>query len=888
MDLLIHIREALHRGEVSGEMFVELCELLIAQGRHDEVLAVLGQHDSFDQLLSGSLPGASVDAGTMESGEWVNPAVSRESLEISDDVIARAAALRERASGDSRPPSKFALGEEIGRGGVGLIQLVRDRDLMRTLVMKTLIKGHDVSDYVLQKFVEEAQVTAQLEHPNIVPVHDFGFFTGGEVFFTMKLVQGRTLKDIIRKLRQGDEETLREFPRLKLLRVFQDTCMAIGFAHSRGVVHRDIKPSNIMIGDYGETLVLDWGVAKVLGRAEFVPDEEHRVSTQRSESEDATMVGVVTGTPAYMAPEQAAGKVDEVDGRSDVYALGALLYHMLTYRPPFRGKNFRQTLAAVMTQRPMPPSQRAPENEIPPRLEEICLRCLEKAPEARFQSTREIVEAIDEYLSGVEDLDRRARLSKEKLQEGVDLLEQYQRTRAQVAHVREEVMELEWHLHGYEPLDQKRGLWSKQAEFTEYEAQMHQQFAAAAQALMASIGFDPDNEQASNELARLYWIKLRQAEEENNESDLIHYRGLVEAYNRGLFDEHLEGLGRIIIRSDPPGATVTAAQYLEVDQQLTTLMEEELGRTPLNNIPLMAGRWLLTLHLDGYRDVRIPAKVERREVADVSCTFFREEEIGAHYLYVPAGGAVLGGDPACASARHRRVVQVGDFFVARYPVTCIEYLAVLQELNLQDPRAAQARVPRVKAGAGYLWPRDASGQFQLPEVDSEGFHWEQYWPVLGISFDDAQAYCEWYTRRTGVAVRLPTEEEWEKAARGVDGRYYPWGNGFDATFCKMGNSRPGQPHPERVGSFPSDVSPYGAFDMAGLVREYCGSTFGADPELRVVRGGHYATPSDTSCRVTYREAVAPGIPSLVHGFRLVRSPARESGGTQRRLVRPRF
>ena len=479
-------------------------------------------------------------------------------------------------------------------------------------------------------------------------------------------------------------------------------------------------------------------------------------------------------------------------------------------------------------------------------------------------------------------------ISQEKLQEGVDLLEQYQRTRAVAVHVREEVMELEWQLKGYEPVEQKRTLWTKEAELAEREAQMHQQFAAAAQALMAAIGFDPDNEQACNELARLYWIELRQAEEENDEGRVIYYRGLLEAYNRGLFDEHLRGEGRISIRSDPAGAVVTAAQYLEVDQQFTTLMEEELGRTPLKSIPLGAGRWLFTLRLDGYREVMVPAKVDRREVTDVACRLFKDADIGEHFLCVAGGPFVMGGDDSCASARHRRVVQVDDIFVARYPVTCAEYLAFVREFDQLDPAAAQSHVPRVKAHSGYLWPRDGSGAFQLPDVDSEGFRWEPYWPVLGVSFEDAEAYCEWYSRRTGIDVQLPTEEQWEKAARGVDGRFYPWGNRFDATFCKMGNSRPGQPMPERVGSFPSDVSPYGLFDMAGLVSEYCDSPFGGDPELRVLKGGNYLTPNDTGCRASQRLAVARNQPSLNHGFRLVRTVPKGASATRRRLVRPRF
>jgi serine/threonine-protein kinase len=160
---------------------------------------------------------------------------------------------------------------------------------------------------------------------------------------------------------------------------------------------------------------------------------------------------------------------------------------------------------------------------------------------------------------------------------------------------------------------------------------------------------------------------------------------------------------------------------------------------------------------------------------------------------------------------------------------------------------------------------------------------------LGISFDDATAYCAWASEAYGRAVRLPTEDEWERAARGADGRAYPWGHRFDPTFCRMATSREGRPVPETVGSFPTDRSPYGLYDMAGLVSEYCDSTFAADPNLRVVRGGNYLTTSEMGCRATHRLGVPRDVPSLGCGFRVVRdAPQGVAAATQRRLVRPSF
>lgn len=892
MDLLSQIRRAALRGEVGSQLFVALCERLLAKGERGDITAVLAQAGlSPPPTVTGELGALGFDS--LEAGQsiesdihdWVNADIEQK-LQFNDGLVEQAVARRADASANSALPRKYALGKELARGGVGRIDVVSDSDLMRTLVLKRLIDGHGVSDYVLQKFIEEAQITAQLEHPNIVPVHDFGYFSGGEVFFTMKLVEGRTLKDIIRALRKREPATTAEYPRLNLLNIFRQICMAIGFANSKGVVHRDIKPSNVMIGEYGETLVLDWGVAKVIGRAEDATT--HQVSTSRSLSEDATMVGVVTGTPAYMAPEQAAGKVNDVDERADVYALGAVLYEILAFRAPFRGKNFRQVLAQVLTQPPPPPSARTPQNNVPPALDAICMRCLEKRPDRRYATAKEIIAAIDLYLAGVEDLDRRARLSRTRLDEGLDLLDQYLRSKSVATHLEEELLELEWGYEGHEPIEQKRPLWAKQAGLEEAQRHVHQQFAASAQAFMASIGFNPDNQEACNELARLYWFKMRDAEQAGDEGETIYYRGLVEAYNRGVFDDLLKGRGRIVIRSYPTGARVTASRYLEVDQQLTTLMEEALGQTALNNIPLAQGSWLLRLQLPGYRDVLYPAQVDRGEVTDVICRFFKEAEIGTHYLYVPGGAFAMGGDDACTSARHRRRVEVGDFFISRYPVTCGEYLAFIHELDMSDRFTAHRRVPRLRPEAGHLWVRDANGRFCLPAVDAEGFQWDPYWPVFGISFEDAQAYCAWYTRRAGVQIRLPTEEEWEKAARGNDARPFPWGARFDPTFCKMAASRQGQPMPERVGSFASDQSPYGIYDMAGLVSEYCDSPFSGDSALRVVKGGNYREQSAVGCRVSGRHSASSRTPSLTIGFRVVRDVPQAAQDTARRLVRPSF
>jgi serine/threonine protein kinase len=243
---------------------------------------------------------------------------------------------------------KYEIGNTIAQGGMGAVLNARELTIQRNVAMKVMLDG-TAQDEVM-RFVSEAKVTGQLEHPNIVPVHELGVDEKERVFYTMKYVRGITLRKVLDLLFQGQKETLEKYPLAQLLTVFQKVCDAIAFAHAKGVIHRDLKPENFMIGDYGEVLVMDWGLAKVLdpsrnqGAAGFDGHSMIRTGVREELAAAEKQSGNVMGTPQYMAPEQAYGAHDQLDIRTDVYALGAILHHLLTLRPPIVGDDAQVVL----------------------------------------------------------------------------------------------------------------------------------------------------------------------------------------------------------------------------------------------------------------------------------------------------------------------------------------------------------------------------------------------------------------------------------------------------------------------------------------------------------------------------------------------------------------
>jgi len=292
--------------------------------------------------------------------------------------------------------------DTLAVGGMGRIQRVFDRDLWRLSAMKIALPEIQASPEFAARFITEGRITALLEHPNIVPVHDIGRDEEGNLFFTMKLVAGEPLSAILARLEQGDPGYVQEYPLHRLLLIFRKVCDAVAFAHSRGVIHRDIKPHNIMVGPFGEVLLMDWGLAKFTLQPSARHDGVAEVSGQFPGKDHATTVGVVKGTPSYMAPEQAIGLIDQIDEKTDIFLLGGTLFHILALRPPYVGRSADEIVLRAMDGAPSPLSEdeQRRTHDVPEELWRIVTRSMAPRREDRYACVEELIDDLDAWMAG--------------------------------------------------------------------------------------------------------------------------------------------------------------------------------------------------------------------------------------------------------------------------------------------------------------------------------------------------------------------------------------------------------------------------------------------------------------------------------------------------------
>ena len=299
---------------------------------------------------------------------------------------------------------RYAKKKVLGAGGMGEVVLAEDRDIGRNVAMKYLNAPHDAS--ALARFVDEIRIVGSLEHPNIVPIHDVGVDDSSRYYFVMKHVEGETLEGIIEKLQAGDAAYQNKYTFTARAEIFMALLRALEFAHANGYVHRDIKPANVMVGRYGEVMLMDWGVAKRRRAPEETGGEVAADDPSKSIKERlfTTRRGAIVGTPAYMSPEQARGEIEKIDERSDVYCASALFYELMTLCHYLGEQTTLPALLSAIQTQPAPeahkPLVHPAQGVAPAEYLHFAHRGLEKDPAARFQSVGEMIELLQATLDG--------------------------------------------------------------------------------------------------------------------------------------------------------------------------------------------------------------------------------------------------------------------------------------------------------------------------------------------------------------------------------------------------------------------------------------------------------------------------------------------------------
>jgi serine/threonine protein kinase len=338
-----------------------------------------------------------------------DPNVEQALQEVQDGEVQRAMSERPRAAGHvllstiaytPETRERYTLTRLHAQGGIGQVWLAKDGDLGRQVALKELRPERASNPAVWSRFLEEARITGQLEHPGIVPVYELSRRADDEApFYTMRFVRGRTLSEAVQTYHARHKRSeVGPLDLHALLTAFVGVCQAIAYAHSRGVIHRDLKGQNVVLGDFGEVVVLDWGLAKLVGQpeAEQAAAPPIRPDPARS-AHEPTLEGQALGTPGYMAPEQAEGRNDRIERRTDVYGLGAILYEILTGLPPIQGDDTATVLRRVIHEEPARPRTINP--EAPAALEAICRKAIAKRPEDRYDSAEELARDVQRFLA---------------------------------------------------------------------------------------------------------------------------------------------------------------------------------------------------------------------------------------------------------------------------------------------------------------------------------------------------------------------------------------------------------------------------------------------------------------------------------------------------------
>ena len=789
------------------------------------------------------------DTNTMVD-QLLEPIEEANTLDSAPAVLTSSDTSAEPSDQPGPAEARYEFLDELGRGGMGQILRAEDRLLEREIALKTILPDTSV-EQPRERLLAEARLTGQLEHPSIVPVYELGRLSNGEPYYTMRVVTEQSLEDILDEVRKGDPDAP---SLLHLIQIIRQVCLAIQYAHEHGVIHRDLKPENILVGEYGEVFVIDWGIAKILSHLSDAPSPTTDVDNR---------VGALVGTPQYMAPEQAHGENDSVDERTDVYALGALLYEIMTLTPVFSSPTVLGLLMAIVQEDPELPSVRAPDRDIPAALEEICLRALSRDPDDRYPSAQALADELDLFIEGVKERERKHAHAQELIDRARTARQEYVRVRRELTKTIAERDALRDATPAWADQSERVTVWESEDRVEALEIAVERHFGETVRLLGQSLGHASLDE-AHDALATMYWERFVEAEKRNDRAMATYFENLVRQHDTGAFTDRLRGLASLEVKVQPQEAVITLFRVREQHRRL--LANETIASTnePLYLERLPHGPYQIRARAPGYAPVTLPLSLDRQDSQKFQISLHERQKIPEDFVVIPEGKFIFG--PPDEIGVNPNQCYVAEFAIQKTPVTCAQYLEFLNDVARDDLKLARQHAPRTQDDASSYFPL-VDGQFVIPEEDTDGDSWDPNWPICIINFHNANAYAQWRSQRDGQSYRLPTSLEWEKAARGTDGRMYPWGNHFDPSFCRMRETAPGKPLPAPVGTHPIDQSPYGVMDMAGNISEWTTTEYEEAPNTYLLRGGTYNS-FPLMCRLDWHQHSPASYRHPHYGFRL--------------------
>ena len=782
----------------------------------------------------------------------------RAGLSLVDPTMTLAGALEELAAPPPAPAQPHDPGDRyqhlapLGRGGMGEVHRVWDRVLERAVAMKIILPAR--SSAAAARFEQEARLAAQLQHPGIVAVYDLGSLGDGRFYLTMEEIRGQTLDQLI-----SDGPGTR-----RLLELLARVCEAVAHAHSQGVLHRDLKPANVMVVSGSSIKLVDWGLS-LQAQAPLPPDGAPRAPR----SANATSY---QGTPAYMAPELLAVPPQVPTVAADVYALGVVLYRILAGQLPFSSPVFLTQQLRIQRGELAPAPLPEP---TPPLLAALCLRSLAPTPSER-PTAAELAQALQAHLDG----EQQREVALALVDEADDMLRSLRAQQQQAADAEASGKASLKDIPRSAPSSEKAPAWSKLDHAQALREASWRAEMRYLERLQQALTLSPGLESAHERLARWHRERLDAAEASNNTEASVRALAGLEAHDLGSHRAHRRGDGALSLVTEPPGARVALFRYTERQRRLVPTPMPDLGTTPLSAVPLPMGSYLLELHHPDCETVRYPVHITRQHHWDgvrpgsTEATPIRlppRGSLGQDEVYVPPGWFARGQDPETNARLHDRVWVDGVVF-SRHPVTTAQYLAFLDALasggHADDAWRLAPHIPgSAKDDNILLVEQGPSGRFRVAVPPGERGPTPDT-PMVRVSWAGAHAYCQWLKTQRPGAWRLPGEWEWEKAARGVDGRPFPWGRfGDEAWACTRHSHADSVPFPCPISAFPEDESVYGVRHVGGNVRNWCGDAdiWGAptddgiarvpDPDdptpHRLMRGGgwdHFITHSRCAWR----------------------------------------